>query len=122
MRLPLGEVELAPFERAVVVRRCEMLAHPWVGHLISLAGKAKSSKAQIGTHDAALRAQVPAHLADVARIIGTTFQWADAPSRGRATVSGPFVLVEEGDGELPQGDDATSTWYRGLHEAAARQG
>lgn len=120
---PLCPFILARFEEEVAQSAVVgELAHPWVGHLISLAGKAKSSKAQIGTHDAALRAQVPAHLADVARVIGTTFQWADAPSRGRATVSGPFVLVEEGDGELPQGDDATSTWYRGLHEAAAQQG
>lgn len=119
---PLCPFVLARFEEEVAQSGAAAgLTHDWVAHVVSLAEKVRGSDAQLGTHDAVLGAQVAAHLADVGRIIGTTLQWADAPARGRASVSGPFVLVEDGEGELPQGDDAASAWYRSLHSSMSRR-
>jgi glutamate dehydrogenase/leucine dehydrogenase/methionyl-tRNA synthetase len=91
------------------------LTHSWVEHLISLAGKMRGVEGHIGTNDPTIRELVAAHISNIAQVIGAGFRWTDTPPRGRAMVSGPFILVEIGEETLPSGDDEVSAWYRELH-------
>jgi glutamate dehydrogenase/leucine dehydrogenase/methionyl-tRNA synthetase len=89
--------------------------HAWVKQLVSLTRAASGGGVSISCHDLVVKAAAQQYSEDLSRVLGRTFRWTDLPPRGRATVSGPFVLVEEGEGELPAGDDPTSLWYRALH-------